>query len=258
MNTRFFRVKCLTNLHMGGGDVNYSVIDLEVERDPVLGEPTMNASGVKGAIRDFCEARAGKDSEQVKFIFGSRGSGGQPGSYSFFSGDLLARPVRISGGEGAYVLATTPELIGHFVEKATALGVTGLDQSPLPAPRAGNVLCGRGCVEVEGLPATKSETPCTLLEQLLGTDNWALMTTDDLFAIDLPVQVHNLLADGDSKNLWYTQVVPHESVFGLLISGPDGDAQLEELLGAEPIVQFGGGASTGNGYARLEQVVGHE
>lgn len=55
MSAKLYRLTCLTNLHMGSGEANYEVIDLEVERDPVLGEPTMNASGVKGALRDFCK-----------------------------------------------------------------------------------------------------------------------------------------------------------------------------------------------------------
>ena len=43
----------MTNMHVGNGDVNYNIIDNEVEKDPVTGYPTINASGVKGALREF-------------------------------------------------------------------------------------------------------------------------------------------------------------------------------------------------------------
>lgn len=256
MNTIFYRVKCLTNLHIGSGDINYSTIDLEVERDPVLGEPVMNASGVKGAIRDFCEAEQGDDNETVEFIFGSRGSGTKPGNYNFFSGDLLARPVRVSRGESAYVLATTKEMINHFLRKAAALGVCLPDGELPELPTDGKILCSKNCSLVEGKATIQAATPCKLLEKLLGTDSWALMTPEQLSEIDLPVLAHNVLDDnGISKNLWYEQVVPHESVFAILISGPDGDQKLAEFLGDAPVIQFGAGASTGTGYTKLERMV---
>ena len=46
-------LECMTNMHVGNGDVNYNIIDNEVEKDPVTGYPTINASGVKGALREF-------------------------------------------------------------------------------------------------------------------------------------------------------------------------------------------------------------
>lgn len=53
MEVCVLKLKCLTNMQMGGGDVNYNVVDIEVEKDPVTGYPTMNASGVKGALREY-------------------------------------------------------------------------------------------------------------------------------------------------------------------------------------------------------------
>lgn len=53
MIAKLFKVECITNLHVGNGDVNYNIIDNEVEKDPVTNCPTMNASGIKGAIREF-------------------------------------------------------------------------------------------------------------------------------------------------------------------------------------------------------------
>ena len=36
-------LECITNMHVGNGDVNYNIIDNEVEKDPITGYPTINA-----------------------------------------------------------------------------------------------------------------------------------------------------------------------------------------------------------------------
>lgn len=242
---------------MGSGDVNYGIIDLEVERDPVLGEPTMNASGVKGALRDHCKKNT-ENRQDIIDIFGSEGTGDQQGQYNFFSGDLLARPVRVSGGNGTYALATTPELLRHFQRKLKAFGYRDPFSAEIPVIPEGQVFSGKNYTEVEGIPvqAVQNVAFSAELNQLLGTDNWVLMNPRQLADIDLPVLAHNVLEDGISKNLWHEQVVPHESIFGLVIQAPDGDSRLDQILSKRPVVQFGAGASTGCGFTQLEKVEG--
>ena len=36
-----FKIRCLTNLHVGSGDINYNIVDKEVEKDPVTGVPVI-------------------------------------------------------------------------------------------------------------------------------------------------------------------------------------------------------------------------
>lgn len=257
MNVMFYKATCLTNLHMGSGDVNYDVVDLEVERDPVLGEPTMNASGVKGALRDHC-----KDKMEKKVwlsVFGSdtnekdkalKELGSRQGSYHFLSGDLIARPVRVSDGSVSYVLATTPELLNHVGSKLEAFG----KKNPfvgVPAAKKDVVLTGGSSTEIEGIKAEK--VSCKALDDFFKTSNWAIMTPEALASIDLPVMAHNVLEDGISKNLWYEQYVPHESVFGILVIPPDGDTAFEDVIKEHSVVQFGAGATTGCGFTKLEK-----
>lgn len=250
MSASFYKLTCLTNLHMGNGDVNYNVIDLEVERDPVLLEPTMNASGVKGALRDYFKKEA-KDPKDIVYIFGSEGSGEHQGQYQFLSGDLIARPVRVSKGSSSYVLATTRELVEHLRRKLSAFGLGGLYTGDLPVLHENEVLTGADCAEIEGITARKVDSP--LLEKLIG-DNWALMTQEQLKAIELPVLAHNVLENGISKNLWYEQIVPHQSIFGAIIIAPGDDKRFEQVIGSEgKVVQFGAGATTGNGFTLMRK-----
>jgi len=262
MRIEFYRLTCLTNLHMGSGNTNYSVIDLEVERDPVLGEPTMNASGVKGALRDACEEKAkacmeeDKKEKKLKTIekmFGSKENGDIPGSCKFFSGDLLARPVRVSKGKGSYVLATSPGQLKYVIGKLNAFGIGDLKEEDIPRiEESETVITGQDCGEIEGIRAVKM--PCKLIERLVGTENWVLMPDEYLHSISLPVLAHNVLKDGKSNNLWFEEVVPHQSIFGLLIGYPDNtDISLESLLDGDLIVQFGAGASTGCGFIKMQK-----
>ena len=261
MKYTFYRLDCLTNLHMGGSDANYDVIDLQVERDPVLGEPTMNASGVKGALRDHCEILKGchdkanwDSNDDIKEIFGTRDGGTQQGSYAFFGADLLARPVRVSDCDTAWILATTPDLLHSFVNKLTMLGI--------PAPKiniptgiegdAVKVSCE--CAKVEGYPTVVVDAD-NGIKELLGTDRYAIMSREMLHSISLPVVAHNVLENGQSKNLWYEEYVPHKSVFGLIVGRPNENDKFGPIIENSPVVQFGAEASTGCGYVFMMKVL---
>jgi CRISPR-associated protein Cmr4 len=73
--------------------------------------------------------------------------------------------------------------------------------------------------------------------------------------ISLPVIARNHLEDGISTNLWYEEVVPHESIFYVPVLS---DASLDEFKKAVngKVIQFGGNASVGCGLCKV--TVGEE
>jgi CRISPR-associated protein Cmr4 len=79
----------------------------------------------------------------------------------------------------------------------------------------------------------------------------------DFRKISLPVIARNHLENGISTNLWYEEVVPHESIFYVPVLSED-----SELLGKfktdvnNKIIQFGGNASIGCGLCKV--TVGEE
>ena len=256
MKIDVYRLTCLTNLHMGSGDVNYNVIDLEVERDPVLGEPTMNATGVKGALRDYFED-TGMDKKVVNRIFGTKAEKGvetTAGTYKFFNADLVARPVRVSDGSCSYAMAASWDLLENLMRKLTAFGVEGcLPKYDLEKLKNTNEIIGGGDVSgVEGKDVSGGNQS-GFIKTLLGTDNWVVMDGKTLSEISLPVQAHNVLENGKSQNLWYEELVPHESVFLLMIAYPGDDNELNSYLNGR-VVQFGANASTGCGYVKMEKL----
>lgn len=60
-------------------------------------------------------------------------------------------------------------------------------------------------------------------------------------------------------NLWYEEIVPHESVFFLYMMSngtPLGDQSLGRLLKLidnNPLIQFGGNMTIGNGLTKVER-----
>ncbi|MCD4675191.1 MAG: hypothetical protein K8S18_04240 [Desulfobacula sp.] len=65
MTTTFYKIRTITNLHVGAGDANYGVIDNLVQRDVVTGLPVIHGSSLKGAIREFYEYSWGGKDERL-------------------------------------------------------------------------------------------------------------------------------------------------------------------------------------------------
>lgn len=58
--------------------------------------------------------------------------------------------------------------------------------------------------------------------------------------IELPVLARNKLDNGISKNLWYEQVVPHESLFAFAVLGTEENLAIFKKAVDGKVVQFGG------------------
>ena len=271
MKPVLYKISLMTNMHVGSGEVNYSVIDKEVERDAVLGEATIHASGVKGALKDYCrgdQTYKGRileifgddiktDSEtEIEIEAGhatTKKRATSPGAYKFFSAQLLARPLRVSSGNLSFVLATTRELLAYFVSLSQGVGIKVADAPELIyEPGTPPFVSSLRNIVVEGKPVVnlrpQDELWAKLAEKLIGKP---AVIADSLKEYDLPVIARNCLNEqGLSKNLWYEEYVPHQSRFFFIILTPDG----KDPLDFTDYVQFGGNASIGCGYARVTRM----
>ncbi len=97
-----------TPLHPGTGSTT-GVVDLPVQRDIHTGFPIIQASGLKGAMREVVEGKLSK--EKVDIIFGPENSE-HAGSISITDARLLAFPVR-SLSE-VYVWVTCPLVLDRL------------------------------------------------------------------------------------------------------------------------------------------------
>ena len=190
MNTHVFKITAKTNLHVGnesGGD--FTIIDKAIQRDPLTNLPCINSSSLKGAINEFCSNAVKMSAEGRKRLFGSdkkdkRGES-QKGEAIFFDAKLLFLPQQ--DDNTLYHYATTQDIISMMNERIALLGSKITFKLPAQYP--------------EG-PQAKAVVPVSAkeMEQICSDDN-------------LPIIARNVLDNGESKNLWYEQVLPAEESF---------------------------------------------
>lgn len=253
MKTVFYKIECLTNLHVGSGDINYNIIDNEVEKDTVSGLPIIHASGVKGALRD---AMVGRKCN-IGDVFGVSGSGenGNAGSHKFLDAFLLSRPMRVSGSDKtASISVVSVDSVNRFLKKLSSFGVNPYGVTSIDIPEFGKnefLVASGEKIKVEGEATDKLDEKTVnalkWLAALIG--DFAVTKSFDDYA--LPVVARNCLDEnGISKNLWYEEIVPHDSIFYFAVIYPDNADELD----FPEVVQFGGNASIGCGYTKISKI----
>jgi len=231
--TLVFKIQALTNLHAGSGDSFYGAVDKLVQRDAATRRPTIHSHSLKGALREYFESELGfvkgtKDQKDfVTHVFGSAVSGdandAKPGNFRFFSADLLALPVPDENPTSNVAFHSSSEAVWtHFAQKTQLLNGTGWTADKLKTAFAG------GNTFTMDAQKFKEATE------------------------ELPVVARNQLNNGESQNLWYEELVPHESVFGFLMQADD-TLQEAEFTGKldGKVVQIGANASVGYGYCLI-------
>ena len=248
MKTNMYFLETITNLHMGDGDVNFNIIDNEVERDDLLGLPVMNSSGIKGALREYFRM---KKSDAVVAIFGNENKKGvesKPGKVKFHNGECIAVSMRNSNGKTPFSVVTNEAAMENLEFKMEAVWNWKLDRpSKISA------------VEIEGFTGYRLDIFNTIFEQLDSQVklNLAVLDYEDFKEVSLPVIARNELKDGISNNLWYEEYVPHHSVFFTFVSFEEdclADIFDEQVNGK--MIQFGANASIGQGFVKWIKVEG--
>jgi CRISPR-associated protein Cmr4 len=114
-----------TPMHVGTG-VGLGAVDMPIQREKHTGYPIIQASGVKGALRDTAELMLGRESQEVKSIFGgASGDKGEDfaGAMSPSDARILLFPVRALNG--VFVWITSPTVLARFKQE------TGLKDVPV-------------------------------------------------------------------------------------------------------------------------------
>ena len=284
IKTEFYTIKALTNLHMGSGEGQFSVIDKQVQRDVLTKLPTMHGSGLKGAMREHFEYQimqskssvsqdtpskeVGTDTEKrpdLELIFGGKpkDSVKRQGAYKFFDGNLLSIPVRSS--HHFYFMATCPRLLKDTIDNLSICNAfstseiknafdelikiyTESDKSVYFCDAEISDLRLEDTTELE---YAKKMIPC--LSEIMGER--LVVLSDELFSKDfeLPVVARNYLENGKSENLWYEEFVPRKTRFLTMIQRPD-TTESKYDLSLETKIQFGANATVGYGLCEVKKV----
>ncbi|UCN01255.1 type III-B CRISPR module RAMP protein Cmr4 [Sulfurimonas sp. SWIR-19] len=267
MKVELYTIKTLTNLHVGSGDINFNIIDNQVQKDAISNLPNINSSSLKGAFREHFSQR-GKSF--VNYVFGPPNSSNehQSGAYSFFEAKLLARPVR--SNKKPYVLASSPEVIEEFLSMLQTLGVVLEEElikqfQWLASQRLKNEALYFGTLEdmviEDNAHVKKSDEAITKVQEFFG-EEFLLMCHQDFCELDLPVNARNALENGISQNLWYEEVVPSKTLFYFFIAKPnnidasdeDNVAKFDRSFEKEEIIQIGANKTIGYGVCEITKV----
>jgi CRISPR-associated protein Cmr4 len=103
-----------TPMHVGTG-TGLGAVDMPIQREKHTAYPLIQASGVKGALRDTAELYLGRDSQEVKSIFGGvSGSddGTHVGAISPSDARILCFPVRALNG--VFVWISSPLVLERY------------------------------------------------------------------------------------------------------------------------------------------------
>lgn len=213
-----------TNLHVGNENTSsYGLIDKAIQRDALTNLPCINSSSLKGALNEYATNEAKLDSQKRIEIFGVD-KGGQSkdtkkGNYTFFDANLLFLPKQ--DNTIFYKLVTCDAILNRFFNKMKIFGIT-LGENDLTS----------------------------ISYEKISEKDFIDLCSDD----NLPIIARNALENGESKNLWYEQVLPAETVLYTIIDDKKDNSLSTELLKDNAIVQIGANATIGYGYCKFSNL----
>lgn len=209
-----------TNLHVGNENTSsYGLIDLAIQRNATTGLPCINSSSLKGALNEF--AAQNTQIDRLK-VFGSdkldKSKGSAKGLYTFFDANILFLPKQ--SDTQLFEMVTCDAVLNRFIAQVELMTGEKLTETNLM-----NVVKFKKVSDAEFI-------------ELCSDDN-------------LPIIARNVLENGESKNLWYEQVLPAETILYTLIDGKEDGTLANELTKENAIVQIGAGATIGYGYCKF-------
>lgn len=263
-----YQIKAISNLHVGSGEINMGVVDNLVQTDAATGFPVINASSLKGALREHV-SQLKADDKMICSVFGSKPNDDnvrEAGNYRFFDANLLAMPVR--GNKRPFIMGTCPLLIRDYMAKRDLFGhsldeqvkakwQSVLEKAKESIPTVLDASCEGALIEDFEHPAVVLEGHADVSDlcELLGGPGVLFSDADFLRLCDedhLPVMARNNLTVGH-RNLWYEQVLPRFSRLSFYVLIPDDDSNFRQFNESvtSSLVQIGANATVGYGYCEL-------
>ena len=269
MKTFIYQIEAITNLHVGNGEINMGVIDNLIQLDAATKFPVINASSLKGALREHFMYSPMKD--KICTLFGSAPSDTQKheaGSLRIFDANLLSMPVR--SNRTPFLMGTCPMLIEDYINKRQFFGMQLAEEK---IHQLSKVLkkAKRGVPVVTRQEHTNAfiedfaykteyigdDITAQTFNELTGSPS-VLFSNEDFRRLcdedHLPVMARNNLMKGH-ENLWYEQILPRFSrlYFYVLSSDDTVFPQFHEYL-TQHMVQIGANATVGYGYCKLTPI----
>lgn len=269
---RLYSIQCRTHLHVGSGDSNYGVIDKMIQRDPTDNLPCIYSSSLKGAFRKYFEDVIEKGIEQNEKKITNRLFGvADKGKVVFHQAHLLSIPVRSNkfpyfNAISSYsidLLINYIELLqlNHDTSFAELISELSVLKKMVQNRKAVVFDIRKKDLKIEELADSEIDSiedfrPSAKLSGILG--DRLLLLDDDSFKIMcsdyyLPVIARNHLENGQSRNLWYEQIIPRDSRFFFAVSSIE-ESDFDSYFINPLIVQIGANATIGYGIVKIERL----
>jgi CRISPR-associated protein Cmr4 len=129
-----------TPLHAGSG-TSLGIVDLPIQRERTTGYPMIQASGLKGCLRDVVS----DDPQKVEIVFGpdTRRASDHAGALSVGDARILLFPVRSLVGVFAWV--TSQNVLARFKREALMAGLS-VDWNPIGPTDDGSAFVADGSI----------------------------------------------------------------------------------------------------------------
>lgn len=261
-------------LHAGSGR-GMGAVDLPIQRERATGLPMVQASGIKGATRSYCEQRAGAaDETGIRTVFGpSKGVPDHAGAFSPGDARLLLFPMRSLAGVFAWT--TCLLALRRFVRDATSVGEplpwTLADDIDVPAGKAwvsGNVVVAKDRIVLEEFAFQADLSQSTLVNSIAAwlvanaiprgpeygyTHKWLagrlVVLPDDAFrdftqfATEINTRIKlsdegTKVVDSESGALWTEEYLPVDTLLYSPFAATDPRRSTESLKDAKSVLTF--------------------
>ncbi|WP_456442690.1 type III-B CRISPR module RAMP protein Cmr4 [Caldithrix abyssi] len=262
----FFIGHALSPLHAGAGQ-SLGKVDLPIERERHTTFPCVFATGLKGALRKYCEGEkifdvdAKKNEEEVKKIFGDENNTAGAGGAIFTDFKILLFPVRSS--KGAFKWVTCDFVLKRFKRDLEISGTNiqewHLDLSEAEVVQNTTYNPQDHILLEDYMFNVQTEDNGNFLNQSEFPVKDIYKINDDLFKhlVNNATQIiaRNVLNENKtSENLWYEETLPAETVLYSFIKPSFANGQdLSKIQNLDNhIVQIGGNETVGYGLTKIK------
>lgn len=272
-DTKQIWIKTKTNLHVGDGGTNFDIVDKKVQRDSISELPIINASSLKGAIKDhmrFFKLEKDEKSEDLDHLendaFEKLFGDDMQGLVRFLDSYLLFIPMRANNKPFYHVTSKANllsaveffESLGVKIQEQTKQEIEKLqDNTSIQEAIIEDTSCKSANIDIDKL--------LSFMPLSMRPKDIAIFSNDDFIDVvkHLPIIARNKLKEGKSDNLWYEEIVPRESIFYTAMLDYNnfgkssefkynkGFQAFYELLQKE-FIQVGANASIGFGLCKFE------
>ncbi|AEH45209.1 CRISPR-associated RAMP protein, Cmr4 family [Thermodesulfatator indicus DSM 15286] len=243
----------LTPIHAGAGQA-LKAVDLPIQRERHTAWPMVQASGVKGTLRDWCEKaweNNGIDKDLVKYIFGRAGEegGSWAGAVTVTDARLLLFPVR--SNVAPFVHVTCPAVLKRLREELSLLGLQDkLSENYSVGEEEYIVLKGgiSGEIVLEDMVVKPKQTQekTNWLPNNIPEAEKILLVSDEVFGYLVrtatEVQAHIAIKDdtgtAEDGSLRYQEYLPADTVLYFLAFFSDERSKRDQFKSAQEIAQL--------------------